>query len=86
MTWKEEIRKKVMSHTYGVELDNFTGMRDRLIKKLQELNEYAFGAETDEANLELAIANLGKIIADAKYSYEQFFGSEYYNIDKRRFA
>ena len=86
MSWKDEIRKKVMPHTYGVELDNFTSMRDRLIKNLQELNEYAFDAETDEANLELAIANLGKIIADAKYVYEMEFGSEFYNIDKRRFA
>ena len=86
MSWKDEIRKKVMPHTYGVALDEFTGMRDRLIKNLQELNEYAFDAETDEANLELAIANLGKIIGDYSYAYKMQFGNKYYNIDKRRFA
>ncbi len=75
-----------MPHTYGVELEQFTGMRDRLIKTLYELNEYVFDAETDEANLELAIANLGKIIADTKYEYEMTYGNKYYNIDKRRFA
>jgi hypothetical protein len=79
-------RGKVMPHTYGVELEQFTGMRDRLIKTLYELNEYVFDAETDEANLELAIANLGKIIADTKYEYEMTYGNKYYNIDKRRFA
>ena len=75
-----------MPHTYGVELEQFTGMRDRLIKTLYELNEYVFDAETDESNLELAIANLGKIIADTKYEYEMTYGNKYYNIDKRRFA
>ena len=79
-------RGKVMPHTYGVELEQFTAMRDRLIKTLYELNEYVFDAETDEANLELAIANLGKIIADTKYEYEMTYGNKYYNIDKRRFA
>ena len=75
-----------MPHTYGVELEQFTGMRDRLIKTLYGLNEYVFDAETDESNLELAIANLGKIIADTKYEYEMTYGNKYYNIDKRRFA
>ena len=79
-------RGKVMPHTYGVELEQFTGMRDRLIKRLHELNEFAFDAVTDEANLELAIANLGRVIADAKYEYEMTYGNKYYNIGKRRFA
>lgn len=79
-------REKVMPHTYGVELEEFTGMRDSLIKKLTEVNEYAFGAETDEENLELAIAYLGRVISDAKWFYEMTYGYQYYNIDKRRYA
>ena len=79
-------RGKVMSHTYGVELEEFTGMRDSLIKELREVNEYAFGAETDEENLELAIARLGKVISDAKWLYEMTFGNQFYYIDKRRYT
>ena len=79
-------RGKVMPHGYGVKLEEFTGMRDRLIKTLREVNEYTFGAETDEENLELAIACLGKVIGDAKWVYEMTYGNQFYNIDKRRYA
>ena len=79
-------RGKVMPHTYGVKLEEFTSIRDNLIKELREVNEYAFGAETDEENLELAIAYLGRVISDAKWLYEMTYRNQFYNISKRRFA
>ena len=79
-------RGKVMPHTYGVELEQFTNIRDNLIKEIREVNEYASGAETDEENLELAIACLGRVISDAKWFYEMTYGNQFYNIDKRRYA
>jgi len=79
-------RGKVMPHTYGVELEQFTNIRDNLIKEIREVNEYASGAETDEENLELAIACLGRVISDTKWFYEMTYGTQFYNIDRRRYA
>lgn len=85
MNWEDTIKKrKIPKHLFGGLLDEFTGMRDSLIKELQELDLDAFDAETEEANLELALSNLGKIIGDFKYAYNMQFGNTYYNIDKRR--
>ena len=86
MNWENTIKKRksiTEDYQFGRLLDEFTGMRDSLIKELQELDLDAFDAETDEANLELALSNLGKIIGDFKYAYNMQFGRDYYDIDRR---
>lgn len=82
------ILPKVMPHTYGVRLDEFIGMRDRLIKSLQELDKFGVhaGMRAGDTGLELAIACLGKVIGDARWVYEATFQNDFYNIGKRRFA
>lgn len=87
MNWEDTIKKRkriTEDYQFGSLLDEFTGMRDSLIKELQELDLDAFDAETDGANLELALTNLGKIIGDFKYAYNMQFGKDYYDIDRRR--
>ena len=86
MNWENTIKKrKRITEDFQFDrlLDEFTGMRDSLIKELQNLKIYASDAETDNLNLELALTNLGKIIGDFKYAYNMQFGKDYYDIDRR---
>jgi hypothetical protein len=75
---------KIQRHLYGGYLDDFYRIRDGLIKALQGLDIGSFDATDDEENLELALANLGKIIGDYGYVYEMELG-KFYDVAKRRF-